>query len=167
MGQSQAQPRSPDSQLSVFLHTTSNLHTVDSDASSHSLGTWSLSKRRRGVARTPQPQAPRAGCLPLSFPRRRENWPEPQQFLFQGRASWCLPTPSTSLAGNRVQSQHQLQQGQSHPGSCWSHRESQKGDAPGRPQAPAVSIFPDLRPQNHADVHADLLQLLHRCPPVY
>lgn len=114
-----------------FLYTTSNLHTVDSDASSHPLGTWSLNKRRIGVARTPQPQASRAGCLPLSFPRRRENWPEPQQFLFQGRASWCLLTPSTSLAGNRVQSQHQPQQGQSHPGSCWSHRESQVSEGIG------------------------------------
>lgn len=98
---------------------------VDSDASSHSLGTWSLSKRRRGMARAPTALGTKSWAPSSVLPKEKGEGLNPNSFSSRAEPVGAYPYLVTSFAGNKVQSQHQPQQGKSHPGSCWSHRESQ------------------------------------------
>ena len=65
-----------------------------------------------------------------------------------------MPTPGTSVAGSRVQSQHQPLQGQSHQGSCWSHRESQVSEGVGNSglRGSPDSMAPDSSPGAWSDL---------------
>lgn len=75
---------------------------------------WGLS--RRGVARAPRTRHQALDAFLCPPPQgERKIGLDPNHSSSKGRASWCLPTPGTSFAGNRAQSQHQPQQGQSCP----------------------------------------------------
>lgn len=98
---------------------------VDSDASSHSLGTWSLSKRRRGMARAPTALGTKSWAPSSVLPKEKGEGLNPNSFSSRAEPVGAYPyrVPPLLATKSRASTSHSREKAtQAAAGATGSHR---------------------------------------------